>query len=154
MLTRRQFVASLPRSNPVDVTQRVTAKTLIVTVVCAIAPRQVSEIQLQLPTGSTVADALRASGLLALQTASNVELNTQSSAEYSADSKADLDIVNLGIWGRKATPHQVLRDLDRVEIYRALKVDPKVARRARFAKQGAKTAGLFAKLRDGAKSGY
>lgn len=126
----------------VDLTQTVAAATLTVTVACAMAPRQVSEIQLQLPLGSTVADALRASGLLPPQTESN------------PDSKDDSDLAHLGIWGRKATPEQVLRDLDRVEIYRPLKVDPKVARRARFAKQGAKTAGLFAKLRDGAKSGY
>jgi len=33
-------------------------------------------------------------------------------------------------------------------------VDPKVARRERFARQGAKTAGLFAKRRAGAKAGY
>ncbi|MDH5708755.1 MAG: RnfH family protein, partial [Hylemonella sp.] len=49
---------------------------------------------------------------------------------------------------------QVLRDLDRVELYRPLKVDPKVARRERFARQGARGAGLFASKRAGAKAGY
>jgi putative ubiquitin-RnfH superfamily antitoxin RatB of RatAB toxin-antitoxin module len=48
----------------------------------------------------------------------------------------------------------VLRDQDRVEIYRGLRVDPKVARRERFNRQGAKRAGLFAKTRAGAKAGY
>ena len=43
---------------------------------------------------------------------------------------------------------------DRVEIYRPLQVDPKVARRERFRKQGARTAGLFAHKRAGAKAGY
>jgi sulfur carrier protein len=47
-----------------------------------------------------------------------------------------------------------LREGDRVEIYRALRVDPKEARRQRFAGQGAKTAGLFVKKRQGAKAGY
>jgi hypothetical protein len=53
-----------------------------------------------------------------------------------------------------AAPQQVLQDLDRVEIYRPLKVDPKVARRTRFVEQGARTAGLFARKRPGAKAGY
>jgi putative ubiquitin-RnfH superfamily antitoxin RatB of RatAB toxin-antitoxin module len=60
----------------------------------------------------------------------------------------------VGIWGRKATRDQLLRDRDRVEIYRPLRVDPKVARRERFARQGAGTTGLFAKRRVGAKAGY
>jgi putative ubiquitin-RnfH superfamily antitoxin RatB of RatAB toxin-antitoxin module len=47
-----------------------------------------------------------------------------------------------------------LQDHDRVEICRALTVDPKVARRARFVKQGARTTGLFARKRPGAKAGY
>ena len=50
-------------------------------------------------------------------------------------------------------PLQV-RDGDRVEIYRDLKVDPKVARRERFRKQGARATGLFAQRRPGAKPGY
>lgn len=118
---------------------RLKVKNLIcVTVAAALGPRQVTEKQLQLAEGSTVADALRASGLVPLQT----------------ESDADFEQIDLGIWGRKALPSQQVHDLDRVEIYRPLKVDPKVARRTRFAKQGAKTAGLFAKLREGAKSGY
>ena len=59
-----------------------------------------------------------------------------------------------GIWGRKARLQQLLRDGDRVELYRPLQVDPKVARRERFARQGARAAGLFAKKRAGAKAGY
>ena len=47
-----------------------------------------------------------------------------------------------------------LRAGDRVEIYRDLLVDPKVARRERFRKQGARAAGLFAGKRPGAKQGY
>jgi putative ubiquitin-RnfH superfamily antitoxin RatB of RatAB toxin-antitoxin module len=48
----------------------------------------------------------------------------------------------------------VLRDGDRVELCRELRVDPKVARRERFSKQGARRAGLFAKKRPGAAAGY
>jgi hypothetical protein len=36
---------------------------------------------------------------------------------------------------------QVLRDRDRVEVYRPLLVDPKVARRERFRRQGARAPG-------------
>ena len=69
---------------------------------------------------------------------------------------AELDKQNiqLGVWGRQVSPTQVLRDQDRVEIYRPLRVDPKVARRERFVKQGARTTGLFVKKRPGAKAGY
>ena len=59
-----------------------------------------------------------------------------------------------GLWGRSAPLTQALRDGDRVELYRPLTVDPKVARRERFARQGARTTGLFARRRPGGKSGY
>jgi hypothetical protein len=45
-----------------------------------------------------------------------------------------------------------LQEGDRLEVLRPLRVDPKVARRERFQRQGAKTAGLFAKRRTGAKA--
>ena len=60
----------------------------------------------------------------------------------------------IGIWGRVVPMTQPLRDQDRIEIYRPLTVDPKVARRERFTKQGAKAAGLLTKKREGAKAGY
>ena len=49
---------------------------------------------------------------------------------------------------------QRLPEGDRVEIYRSLRVDPKVARRERFRGQGVKRAGLFSKKREGGKAGY
>lgn len=64
------------------------------------------------------------------------------------------DALECGIWGRAATRDTVLRDRDRIEFYRPLRVDPKVARRERFNKQGARGSGLFAKRRPGAKPGY
>lgn len=100
------------------------------------AARVVCEMPLRVPAGTTVAQALQASGL--------------------AQRFADLDLAQapVGIWGRKAGREQVLRAQDRVEVYRPLRVDPKVARRERFARQGARTAGLFATRRAGAKAGY
>lgn len=90
------------------------------------APRAVEEIHLTMPAGSTVADALRASGWL---------------------EDPGLVDVQVGVWGRKARPDQLLRERDRVEIYRPLRVDPKVARRERFRKQGVRNTGLFATRR-------
>lgn len=98
--------------------------------------REVLELTLRLKPGSTVRQALETSGLLVQRP------------------DLDLSTMTLGVWGRKVALTHVLRDQDRVEIYRPLKVDPKVARRERFARQGARTAGLFTKKRPGAKAGY
>lgn len=59
-----------------------------------------------------------------------------------------------GIWGRAKALDHVLQAGERVEVYQPLKVDPKVARRERFAKQGARSAGLFASRRAHSKAGY
>jgi putative ubiquitin-RnfH superfamily antitoxin RatB of RatAB toxin-antitoxin module len=108
-----------------------------VTVVYSTKPREAMEIQLVLTEGTTVAQAFEVSGLV-----------TQSS-------DGPQPISDQGIWGKKVGLNHVLRDQDRLEIYRSLVVDPKVARRERFAGQGAKqAAGLFAKRRPGAKAGY
>ena len=98
------------------------------------APREVLEWELELPAGATVRDAVLASGW--------------------REAAAGGEVPDVGIWGRRCGPHEVLREGDRVEIYRDLKVDPKVARRERFRKQGARAAGLFAQRRPGAKPGY
>jgi putative ubiquitin-RnfH superfamily antitoxin RatB of RatAB toxin-antitoxin module len=100
------------------------------------APRQVREWTLELPAGSTAAQALESSGIFA-------EFPELASGRLMA-----------GIWGRKTSLKQVLQDRDRLEIYRALRVDPKVARRERFNSQGVKKSGLFARKRAGAKAGY
>jgi len=60
----------------------------------------------------------------------------------------------LSVWGHPQELNHRLKLGDRLEITRPLRVDPKVARRERFAKQGAKAAGLFAKKRPQAKAGY
>jgi len=96
-------------------------------VVYSPGPRQVHEWNIVLAWGATVLQALQASGL--------------------AGTFPDLDLQELvvSIWGRKARLVQVLRDGDRVEVLRPLKVDPKLARRERFRRQGVRAAGLFAR---------
>jgi len=98
--------------------------------------RHVQRAELAIASGSTVEQAIQGSGLL---------------AGLLPAQRRNLEF---GVWGRKVAADHVLRDRDRVELYRPLTVDPKVARRERFARQGAKTAGLFSKRRAGAKSGY
>lgn len=105
---------------------------LRVTVSASLRPGQVQEWVLRLPAGATVAQALAGAGL----------------------QPADLANLALGVWGRSVGPHDLLRDGDRLECCRALTVDPKIARRQRFASQGARGTGLFARRRPGAKQGY
>lgn len=62
--------------------------------------------------------------------------------------------LTLGVWSKPATANQLLFENDRIEIYRQLRVDPKIARRERFSRQGVKRAGLFSATRAGAKAGY
>ncbi|MGA8391438.1 MAG: RnfH family protein [Burkholderiaceae bacterium] len=106
-----------------------------VSIVYSPGARQVFEEMLDLQDGATVRQAVQASGLL------------------TAFPELDLMHAMVGVWGRKASASQVLRERDRIEIYRPLQVDPKVARRERFRKQGARTSGLFAHKRDGGKAG-
>jgi putative ubiquitin-RnfH superfamily antitoxin RatB of RatAB toxin-antitoxin module len=110
-----------------------TSLNLQVSVVFSPNARLVQEVQLSLPAGSNVLQALAASGL------------------WAPLAKTDPTV---GIWGRKVALDQLVRDKDRIEIYRDLTVDPKVARRERFVKQGSKGTGLFAKKRPGAAAGY
>lgn len=107
-----------------------------VSIVYSPAPRQVFERQLTLAAGASVEQAIAASHLLQ----DFPELRTTP--------------FTLGVWGRKSNLAHLLQDNDRVEIYRGLQVDPKVARRERFNRQGAKSAGLFANTRVGGKAGY
>ena len=44
----------------------------------------------------------------------------------------DLTHCKLGVWGQLRGLEEPLRDLDRIEIYRQLQVDPKEARRLRY----------------------
>ena len=107
-----------------------------ITVLYSPQPREVIEWPLTLGSGATVMTALHASGLRALIPG------------------IDFAQATVGIWGRIATLDAALREGDRIEVYRPLLVDPKVARRERFRKQGARAAGLFAGKRQGQKAGY
>jgi putative ubiquitin-RnfH superfamily antitoxin RatB of RatAB toxin-antitoxin module len=83
-----------------------------VTVVCC-APGREDLTEVTLPAGATVADAIRASGVLGRR------------PEMAAAAP------DVGIWGRACALAQRLEDGDRVELYRPLTVDPKEARRVR-----------------------
>lgn len=107
-----------------------------VTLVYSPTARQVTEVTLSLETPCRVLDALQRSGLL---------------AQWPEIDRLDTLV---GVWGKKVKLDTLLRDQDRIEVYRPLRVDPKVARRERFVKQGARGAGLFANKRQGAKAGY
>ena len=85
-----------------------------VEVVFAASERQVLR-RVELPAGSTVEDAVSASGL----------------AEAGAAPR-------FGIYGKVVSAGTVVRDGDRVEIYRPLRADPKDLRRLRAAKGRAK----------------
>lgn len=122
--------------------------TLQVTVVVCVAPRETREQVLHLPAGSAVGDALDA--LIGLGAINGGVLSQKTQGPGGEESAS----ISVGVWGRVVGTDALLAHLDRVEIYRPLTVDPKVARRERFAKQGARTTGLFARSRVGGKSGY
>ena len=112
---------------------------LTITVMYAPAPRVVHERVLTLQQGATVMQALQQCGLL---------------TECPEIDLSQSEAFTVCLWGKKTTPHHALRDWDRIEICRPLTVDPKVARRERFQRQGTSRAGLFSKRRAGAKPGY
>ena len=106
--------------------------TINISVLLSPSARQVREWQLSLPQGTTVGAALtQVEGLPALLEAAGLP--------------SDVNHCRLGLWGRAVVPGKPLRAGDRIEIYRPLTVDPKVARRERFQKQGRRSAGLFAR---------
>lgn len=91
-------------------------ETVTVEVVYALPEKQ-ELIRLKLMAGTTAGQAIVASGLL---------------DKYP---EIDLDRNRIGIYGKLANLDAVVRDSDRVEIYRPLIADPKQARRKR-AEQG------------------
>lgn len=105
-----------------------------ITLVYASAPRTVHQLALDVPEACTLEQALALSGWIQLH--------------------PEMQGLPTGIWNRKATRDAVLREGDRVEVYRDLRVDPKVARRERFVGQGARGAGLFSRRRANSKAGY
>ena len=66
-----------------------------------------------LTEGATVGEAIKRSGVL------------------DRHPGIDLDATRVGIWGRRCGLATIVRDGDRVEIYRSLQADPKEVRRQR-----------------------
>jgi putative ubiquitin-RnfH superfamily antitoxin RatB of RatAB toxin-antitoxin module len=100
-----------------------------VTVLYSPAARRMLEWSVSVAAGGIVLHALRASGL------------PKDAPEL------DLGQARVGIWGCRAELQARLRDGDRVEVLRPLQVDPKIARRERFRRQGSRAAGLFLRKR-------
>lgn len=83
-------------------------------------PEEQEIFSLDVDQGTTVEQAVKLSGIL---------------DKYS---EIDLAKNKLGIFGKVAKPDEVLRDKDRIEIYRPLIADPKESRRKRAEKKEAK----------------
>ena len=93
--------------------------------VCVVySPRagELDLVEISLPAGGTVGLALSRSGVL-----------ERHPDLIAADCKT-------GVWGKLRGLDEPLRDLDRIEIYRPLQVDPKEARRLRYRSHRAKQA--------------
>lgn len=88
------------------------ADRITVEVVCAMPERQLLR-WVTLAAGSSAIQAVEQSGIL------------------QEMPKLAFDPSRLGIFSRRVTPDETLRDGDRVEIYRSLTLDPKDARRRR-----------------------
>lgn len=80
-------------------------------------PQAVDTVSVSLPSGATLREAVVASGLL--ERHAGIHLEKQA----------------FGIFGRRAVLETRLTEGDRVEVYRALALDPKEARRQRAAKK-------------------
>lgn len=88
-----------------------------VTVVLAL-PQAQPVVELTLPEGATLADALAAAGFTA---------------------PSGLEAFDVGIWSRRCPPETVLREGDRVEVYRPLEADAKAQRRSRAASRATRS---------------
>jgi putative ubiquitin-RnfH superfamily antitoxin RatB of RatAB toxin-antitoxin module len=112
-----------------------------VTLCWSLQPRQVREHTFSVPAGSTV------------QSVIDQFITAHTQNLVPADS-AQLKFMQPGIWGHKVAWTAHVQEGDRVELYRPLKVDPKVARRQRFKRQGKGRTGLFANRKSGSAAGY
>jgi len=87
------------------------AEPVVVEVAYALADRQ-RLVVVDVPDGASVAAAIAASGLV---------------DEFGLDEAA----LEAGIWSRRVSLDTKVAAGDRIEIYRPLKIDPKLARRQR-----------------------
>lgn len=74
-------------------------------------PEAQTVVQVLVGPGTTVRDAVARSGVL--------------------QGRPDSAELSFGIFGRRVSPERQLADGDRIEVYRSLRADPRVARRAR-----------------------
>jgi uncharacterized protein len=88
------------------------ADSICVEVLYCPASHVTDRVAVRLPAGATVADALLASAL--------------------AQRHLGLADLRVGVWSRPCERTTLLREGDRVELYRPLQVDPKEARRQRY----------------------
>jgi len=84
--------------------------------ICYLAPGVQTQLDLDVPQDATVGEALRLSGIV--ERHPEIDLTTQ----------------QVGIFGKIKALGDRLSENDRIEIYRPLTVDPKVARARRVAK--------------------
>jgi uncharacterized protein len=73
---------------------------------------------------------------LEVEEGATLESTLRGCADFMASQSQPLDQLRLGIWGRLRPLQTPLRERDRIEVYRPLTVDPKEARRLRYAKRG------------------
>jgi len=95
------------------------ATEIEVTLAWSPQPRVVERLVLRLPADATVADALRASGVAEL---------LAGVLDHS---------LQVAVWSKPRHLATPLRDADRIELTRGLRVDPKEARRQRYRQQPA-----------------
>jgi len=76
-------------------------------------PHEQTLLKLDVPASTTIADAVKLSGLI--------------------EKYPDIDLLKgkFGLYGKLSKPDTVLREKDRIEIYRPLIADPKEVRRKR-----------------------
>lgn len=97
-----------PVESPAD-----SGGTIVVEVVYCPAPHQIDLRPLRLRVPVSARQAVQASGLV---------------ERHGLDAQA----LRLGVWGKVCDGDLLLRERDRVEVYRPLSVDPKEARRLRY----------------------
>ncbi len=88
------------------------SETINIEVVYAL-PHKQTLLKQQVSAGTTVQDAIQASGIL------------------NKHPEIDIATSKLGIFGKLIKPDTVLREKDRIEIYRPLIADPKEVRKKR-----------------------
>ena len=90
----------------------------VIAVEIAIALTTIQElVEIKVDKGTTVRDALEQSGI------------------YERFVKDELRKLAVGIWGQLVDPDRVVKNGDRIELYRQLEIDPRDARR-RLAESG------------------